>query len=148
MRSRLVAVLLSKSFGESRTSGASDGARPTSPHEKSSSLSRRLLSKPKPGTDWIGSKCAGPHCSSACFEPEFDCGRGLPNGDYGCCEQQQNRSHRSWPNDIIPHDPKSRSNKANESWRGGVAPCDKTARCELYRSMYALQRPNWRVLAW
>ena len=22
--------------------------------------------------DWTGSKCAGPHCSFACFEPEFD----------------------------------------------------------------------------
>src|ERR1039458_2876662 len=45
---------------------------PTSPHEKSSSLSRRLLSKPKHGMDWIGLKCAGPHSSFACFEPEFD----------------------------------------------------------------------------
>ena len=25
-----------------------------------------------PGMDWIGSKCAGPHSSFACFEPEFD----------------------------------------------------------------------------
>src|ERR1019366_10243117 len=61
-----------KSCAESRTSGVSAGARRTFPPEKSSSPSRRLLSKPKPGMDWIGSKCAGPHYSFACFELEFD----------------------------------------------------------------------------
>lgn len=36
---------------------------------KSSSRSRRLLSKPKRDMDWIGSKGAGPHYSFPCFDP-------------------------------------------------------------------------------
>src|SRR6266542_6281215 len=68
MSSRLAAVLLSRNCAEFRTCGMSGAVRRTFPREKSSSPSRRLLSKPKPDMDWIGSKGVGPHCSFPCFE--------------------------------------------------------------------------------
>src|SRR3954469_25979310 len=58
----------SKNCEESRTYGMSVGVRQTFPPAKSSSPLHRLLSKPKPDMDWIGSMGAGLPCSFTCFD--------------------------------------------------------------------------------